>query len=187
MEAETISHEVRDNAFAPLRRWQLAPDALLLCSSAPESGPKREHLPHRLPYTEITGLQARFDPSRLDGERHHLVIRAKAGWRIAIPSTHYLGFGRFEDRAASFHPFAAALADRVRAANPKVSLQAGVTWPAYLGQMAALLAAITLLLYVLDLTGGESPAGAWLKGALMLGTLGIALRWFWRNRPRRID
>lgn len=187
METETISHEVRDNAFAPLRCWQLAPDALLLRSSAPPSGPKREHLPRRLPYAEITGLQARFDPSRLDAERHHLVIRAKGGWRIAIPSTHYLGFGRFEDRAASFYPFAAALTDRARAANPAIDLQAGVTWPAYLGQMAALLAAIALLAHVLDLTGGESTASAWLKAAFLLGSLGLALRWFWRNRPRQID
>lgn len=187
MDEAEIAHEVRNNAFTPLRRWSLGPDALLLASGAPETGPKREHLPHRLPYAEITGIEARFDPSRIDTERHHLVIRARGGWRIAIPSTHYLGFAHFENRAASFYPFAAALTDRVRAANPGLALQAGLTWPAYLGQAALLFGALAFLAWSLDVTGGATTTGFWVKGAVIVGSLGLLGRWFWRNRPRRVD
>ncbi|PWR20500.1 hypothetical protein [Zavarzinia compransoris] len=186
-EQPTITHAVRNSVLDPLRRWSLGPDALLLASEAPESGPKREHLPRCLPYAEITGIQVRFDPTRIDAERHHLVIRAKGGWRIAIPSTHYRGFADFEDRGSSFYPFAAALTDLVRAANPKAGLQAGMTWPSYLGQLGLVVIAFAFLLYILDVTGAAVTADLWIKGILILASLGLLLRWAVRNRPRKVE
>ncbi|MDD3444453.1 MAG: hypothetical protein PHS60_03525 [Zavarzinia sp.] len=180
------THEARHGVHDIVRRWTVGPDALLRVSDAPGTGPKRDHLPARIPYAEVESLEVIFDPTRFDRTRHRCIIHAKGGWKISIPSTFYRGFADFEDRGASFYPFVAALAGKVREATPRARIRAGLTWPAFLLQFGGPATVFLLMLLVLDMTGGATTTSFWLKGAAIIGSLGLLCRYAIRNLPRSV-
>ena len=123
------------------------------------------------------------------------VIRPRRGRAIVLSSNHFVGLGRFEDRSATFRPFADALIARLGSVNPGARLLAGMppalwwTWVVLLVGVA-LIAPVFLVVIVQEMVAGRPLQLPALVSCLIV--LGTALsivsyaRVLRRNRPRRL-
>src|SRR4051794_14750951 len=91
-----IVHIVRANILENTVTWRLGPVGLE-CEDS--SSPDR-----CLPYGEIGSLRISYRPSRFDSARYRCEVNPTAGGMLTILSTHYVGIGDFEDRAATYSP-----------------------------------------------------------------------------------
>jgi hypothetical protein len=122
------------------------------------------------------------------------VIRPRRGRAIVLSSKHFIGFGRFDDRSATFRPFVDTLLARLGSAHPGARLLAGMppalwwTWVALLAAVA-LVTPVFIVVIVQELIAGrvlQMPAV--LSSLIVFGAaLGIVsyARVLRRNRPRR--
>jgi hypothetical protein len=97
------------------------------------------------------------------------IVRARQGGGLVIPSQHFVGLGRFEDRGAAFTPFATALARRVHAANPEARLLTGLPpglW--WLWAFVLLLTVLVALGALAVLIAAFGAGGPWLDGFVAL-------------------
>jgi hypothetical protein len=91
-----------------------------------------------------------------------------------IPSHHFAGFGRVEDRTATYAPFVRALTERVAAHAPQARFIAGSTglWITWL--LIGVGALVVLALMAVILAGGEFIAAGGIPALLVL-IVGIPL------------
>jgi hypothetical protein len=124
------------------------------------------------------------------------VIRPARGRAIVLSSSNLLGFGRFEDRSASYEPFVGKLIQAAGAANPKTIFIAGMPMALWLSwlfilAMAAVIAPLALILIVVMLLGGHAPPVGLIVSAIVLLSVltGIVqlIRMLRKNWPRAYD
>src|SRR5207253_11409381 len=85
-----LIHRVRPNILSAEKEYRLEPEALTRSSGSPEVD--------RLPYGGIEGIRLEAVPSGI-GRQRRCVVGARAGSRWVLPSGHYAGLGRLEDRS----------------------------------------------------------------------------------------
>ena len=157
--------------------WIVEPDAL--ACRRPDGAVAR------LPWREITAVRTAYAPTRRKRWRYLLALNASGGRSLTIDSGHYRGVGDFEDRRASFTPFAHACIAAVAHATPNARASVGATPLAYGLQLLfalAMLALLTLVLIALP-----TPLGPliWIKLALIVAAMPVFLLWTVKSRPRR--
>lgn len=138
-----------------------------------------------LPWAEVVGVRTAYAPTRWKTWRHLLALKASGGRSLIIDSAHFRGVGDFEDRRASFTPFAHACIEAVARASPGARATVGATPLAYAAQLLfalAMLALLALVLIALPLPLGPL---IWLKLALLAAAVPVALLWTVKSRPRR--
>jgi hypothetical protein len=123
-------------------------------------------------------------------------ILFRDGRKIALSNLHFLGFGRFEDRSATYVPFVRALIGNVAARYPQTPVFAGMppswwwSWFLTLAVLAFVLSALALLAGIglaLDRQLTWSTAGViFVLAILAIGPVRY-LRYLWRHRPYRLD
>ncbi|MBL8900608.1 MAG: hypothetical protein JNM84_23455, partial [Planctomycetes bacterium] len=159
---ELVRHSVRASIAKVETSYELQDDALLLAAGAEVE---------RLPFAEIARVRLFQAPSmryRGMGDASYggcelLVIETRDRRKFAITSKHFVKLGVFEDRAATFGPFGAALLRRVREGNPQAELVRGFSaglWWFYLG--ALLLLVICMLFGVLMVFSAATGGGTWI-------------------------
>lgn len=137
-----------------------------------------------MPLSEITSIQARFDPTRFDRDRYRCDLRGANGARMSIFSTHYVSPRTFDDRRDQYRAFVSALALRVQSTRPSVKLRTGLSWPSYLLQHGLLLAALIVLTTMLGIAGLPPFGLIWVKLAIIATYAGTMLRYVWVNFPK---
>ncbi len=124
------------------------------------------------------------------------VIRPMRGRAIILSSSNFLGFGRFEDRGASYEPFVGKLIEAAGAANSKTIFIAGMPMALWLSwlfilAMAVVIAPLAAILIVIMLLGGHAPPiGLIVSAIVVLSVLtGIMplIRVLRKNWPRAYD
>ncbi len=204
--ATDLTFSARRSALEPCLSWRLTEDALL-CERDPEpaatpvrSGisltlrallprlhtPPADRWPERILFDEIAFIQTRFDPTRFDPNRYRCDLRAESGAHISIFSTHYVRFGVFENRGDQYGPFVSNLVLRVQRTRPSVTLTTGLSWPSYLLQHGFLLLSLFALITLLGAAGFPLLGQFWVKLAIIVTYVGVALRHAWINIPRTL-
>jgi hypothetical protein len=172
--------------------WRLTPDALELrggpldLQDSQAAGPDGTM---RFAYRDIVLVRLYYAATEYNAVRYSCALRMRRRMHIGpdleIQSTHYIGIGSFEDRAATYVPFVRALIARVAVANPSARFRAGVNpvryWLAYI----VLLVALAVLAVMLSESWGDS---LWIKLAIFLLFIPIpiahAMGWGRKNWPR---
>jgi hypothetical protein len=175
-----VAHSARKSIFDTEAVWRLGPDALEIAGGAGTPGAATQ-----FPYVTVRELRLSFDPTRFDTNRYRCDLRFASGAALTIYSTHYVGVGEFEDRAATYGPLVRELIARVAAANPACSFKAGKTLGSYWGELIFLLAMVLLLAFVLGLVGGVSlSALVVIKLGIIAVFVPIMISYARKNRPR---
>lgn len=166
-------YRLRRHALEDECRWQLAADALEC-----HAGNGRVQ---RWPYAALREVRLQYDPTRFNPDNYVCLLTLADGGSLRLPSTHYLGVGRFESRAGSYRPFIAALTARVAAASPGCRFAAGPRPARYWGGQLLQFAALLLLAVVIGVSGTVPPLFL-----LMLVVIYLPLAWHYgrRNRPQ---
>jgi hypothetical protein len=159
---EPVRHSVRASIAKVETSYELQDDALLLVAGSEVE---------RLPFAEIARVRLFQAPSmryRGMGDASYggcemLVIETGDRRKFSITSKHCVKLGVFEDRAATFGPFAAALLRRVHESNPRAALVRGFSrglWLFYFG--ALLLMVLCMLFGVLMVISAATGGGTWI-------------------------
>jgi hypothetical protein len=124
--APDLSYQCRSSILNSERIWYLTSDALV-----------RKGVPdRRLHFTDMRRISLfgvpgmRYRGSQFTPAGGACRVKPKHGPAMSLSSTHFLGFGRFEDRSQAYRPFVDALVQRAAAANPDIAIRLG--WPAWL-------------------------------------------------------
>jgi hypothetical protein len=157
--------------------WSAEPDAL--ACRRPDGGEAR------LPWREIVAVRTAYAPTRWKTWRHVLALTASGGRSLTIDSAHFRGVGDFEDRRASFTPFARACIEAVAREAPNARASVGATPLAYGAQLLFVLAMLALLGLVLIAL--PTPLGPLIVVKLALLALAMPFFFLWtvKSRPRR--
>ena len=194
--------------FQTEARWRLAADALEREGGEPANAPWYAHALRvflriiwpwtgvtiepggaaRFPYASIKELRLSYDPTRFDTRRHRCDVRLSDGERATLWSTHFAGVADFEDRAATYTPFARALVARAAASNPACAFRAGTRPLFYWSGQLFLLAMAVAAIWVIALVGGSALSEVtWAKIFVVLGLIPLAFNYARKNRPRVFD
>jgi hypothetical protein len=124
------------------------------------------------------------------------VVWPRRGRAVIVPSNHFVGVGRFEDRSASFRPFVEVLVRRIAAANRETRFMFGMPpalwwfWVLLLVAVA-LLAPLAVVMIATELAHGHGvpPQALVPLGIVFVVFLGLFgyIRQLRRNRPRRFE
>jgi hypothetical protein len=144
--------------------------------------------PARFPCADISEVRLSFDPTRFDTRRHRCDIRMDEGKCATLWSTHFVSVAEFEDRAASYTPLVRALIAHVAATNPRSAFRAGKRPLIYWAEQVFLVVMAAAVVWVLALVGGSDLSEVtWVKLALVVAFIPLALRYARKNRPRRFE
>jgi hypothetical protein len=188
-----IVFSARRSELEPCLCWRLTGDALICERGAmPKSllswmrVSSLDQWPPAVPLHDIVSIRLRFDPTRFASNRFRCDLQSGNGARISIFSTHYAGFGEFEDRGDQYAVFTKALILRVQELRPSLNLEGGVSWASYLVQHGLLLLALIALVTMLGIAGVPMFGATWVKFAIVLTYIGLAVRYAWINIPRSL-
>ena len=119
-----------------------------------------------------------------------------AGPRIWLPSASFMGFGRAEDRRASFRPFVQALSLAIAAqpAAPGITFVKGNNWSAYGSLALLILLAVMAVLLAFGMAGSMMEgrglgAASWviLPAVIVVWAARMVWRIWRRNRQHLFD
>lgn len=144
----------------------------------------RKGVTQSIPLSSIQDIRIACDPTSADDARHWCKIRLATGDTLMVVSTHFRGFGDFEDRSATYTPFVRALIAGATRHNPLCTLHAGIYRLRHMMEVTFLAGAVLFLAVVLLLTG----MSFWmllLTGLMLVSATAPALQSYWtKNRPR---
>ncbi len=174
---EAPQYSVRRRAFEKERRWTLDDKGLAW---------QAEDAAGHLDFAAIASIRLEYGATRADFARYNCHVTGRTG-AYTIVSTHFDSPGSFSDRRDTFAPFVRALVARTAAANPQCRFHAGVS-PARFWLTVLFLFAALAIAAVAALSLGVPPLWyLYLKIAVIIALLPVALVWIKRNRPRRFD
>jgi hypothetical protein len=178
--AGEVVHAFRPTIFARERTFRLGDDALVVEDGATT---------RTIPLASVVAVRIYKQPGGGMGPAiRRAIVTLAGGETLVVQSSHYLGFARIEDRAASYRAFAAALVERVLRANPSARITVGHSWLAWSLWLALLVGAIAVLaLGAILLVQREFPLAA----LLYIGIVAAFVPTMWRvvrdSRPRAGD
>lgn len=163
------------------REWRVEDEAL---TTRGVSGKLR-----RLAWREVGCIRICSAPTLLKPHRHVFEIQPRRGPKIVIDNTHFLGFGRYEDRSESFTPFVRAAIDRLIAVNPQARALIGETPKRYFFLLLGGLIGFGALAFAIATV--PTPLDAFsatplLKLLVILGMLPVFTRWVLGAMPRGV-
>lgn len=174
-----VSYSKRENAFEKGEHiWRAEDDCLVWTRPGGDS--------LTLLWKDVGAVRAAFAPTEWKSWRHVFELTTRKGATLVIDNAHFRSVGHFEDRSASFTPFALACVDRVAALAPDARARIGAGPLNYYGQLAFALGMMALLAFVLFTL--PTPSGGLLavKLALVAAMLPVAAAWAVRSRPRTV-
>jgi hypothetical protein len=136
-------------------------------------------------WADVTSIRAAFAPTKWKAWRHLIEIDTRQGQRLTIDNAHFKGVGDFEDRSASFTPFALACVARIAEAAPEAGGWLGASRGAYVGQLAFVFGMLALLIFVLVALPTSLGVVVIAKLVLIVVSLPTAIAWAIKARPRR--
>lgn len=177
-----IAYSKRDNVFSKVEReWRVEPDALVMRD---EEG--RET---RLLWKDVSVVRMQYAPTRIKMERYLFQIKGKRGPQFSIDNMHYAGFADFQERSATYTPFARAVLDKVKEQAPNAAVYLGASPASYIAQVAfvgiafAAFASLFLIIPVFEVMSDVS----WMKFVIVLLALPFFFRWVYTAYPRKAD
>ncbi len=174
--SETIEYLVRRHAFEKEHRWSLD-DTGLAWQAEDASG--------RLDYAAIASIRLEYGATRADFARYRCLVAGRNGEAQIIVSTHFDSLGSFSDRRGTYLPFVRTLIARTAAANPLCRFQAGVSPMRFWLTLFLLFLSLAVLAIAALSLGVPVLWYLYLKIAVIIALLPVALVWIKRNRPRR--
>lgn len=178
--AGEVVHAFRPTIFSRERTFRLRDDALVVDDGA---------APRTIPLANVAAVRIYRQPGGGMGPAiRRAVVTLVGGDTLVVQSSHYLGFARIEDRAASYRALVGALVERVARANPAARVTVGHSWLAWSLWLALLVGAIAVLaLGAIVLVQREFP----LAVLLYVGIVAAFVPTMWRvvrdSRPRAGD
>ncbi|MBI1407413.1 MAG: hypothetical protein GC145_14975 [Caulobacter sp.] len=174
----TTTYAKRETVFERgEHQWRVEPQALVWIQPGGES--------LTILWRDVTSLRAAFAPTKWKPWRHLIEIRTRQGRRLTIDNSHFRKAGDFEDRSASFRPFALAVIERVGAAAPEARGWVGASPGGYAGQLLFMVLGLGAMILVLIALPLPLPGVVLIKLALIAVSLPTAALWAIRARPRQ--
>jgi hypothetical protein len=174
----TVAYSKRETIFETTEhQWRVDPAALVWTRPGGES--------LTLLWRDVTAFRAAFGPTKWKSWRHLIEIRSRQGQRLTIDNGHIKGVGDFEDRSATFTPFALACLARIAAESPAARGSIGSSPGAYAAQLIFMGLGLGLALLVLIALPVPLGALVLVKLLLIIVSLPVAVLWAVRARPRR--
>lgn len=150
---------------------------------------QEEDKPARMiPFSSIIRLQPKFDPTRVQLNRHIMQVYTHNGQVIKIASMTYKGISDFADQAADYASFIHALHDKLATANPSVEFKKGITQLGYMASVGVLVFLILLLVIAVGfILTGTVNAIIVIKLLFLLYFIPTLIGYLRRNKPQVYD
>jgi hypothetical protein len=177
---DDVVHAFRPTIFSRERGFRLGADTLVV-----DDGNNSR----TIPLAQVAGIRVYKQPGGgLGPAIRRAIVRLADGATLVVQNTHYLGFARIEDRAASYRAFVAALVERVVRANPDARVTVGHSWLAWSIWLALLVAALAVLaLGAILLASRDFPLAAVLYVGIVVAFVPTMWRVVRDSRPRASD
>jgi hypothetical protein len=141
MTTDTPTYQFRAGLHRKERTYRLTPDALAWSDSGGSGS---------VPYSDMQTIRVYTSPGvanptgagELLPEFQGCIVSSGHNGTHSLTTNHYVSLGNFEDRSATFKPFAAALVQHVTAANPATVFIGGLPMTSWLA--GAIVTAISI-------------------------------------------
>jgi hypothetical protein len=170
----TLSHSVRRSMLEPDRTWRVA-DGALRWDDAAGGG--------EIPLERVEQVRLAWEASRVDLNRYACHVQG-AGRDVVIVSTHWAGFGRFDDRRTTYAALVRALVVATAPARPDARFRCGASGLMYALNVIVGAAGVSLLAVVMMVIPVPLDPFLVLRFGLLAVLIPLAALWAWRNRPR---
>lgn len=173
-----MTYTQRLHQFTKSRSWEIRQDGLSFVEENDREG--------LIPWTSITAIRLRFEPSRAETRRY--AMRIKAGVEYTITNVNYRGIMDFEEQSAEFAEFVHELHNMLSQKNPSVVYRSGSTLPAYIANVLLSVFVLLILLVIgyIFLRSGLYGIVA-VKTVIILFYIPTMLVLLKKNRPRPYD
>lgn len=179
MTEEPLTYRLRPRPFGHEVTFRLDPRTLFV-----DSGRRQEDIP----YARIEKIRLTYEPGNVSWHGFRARLTLTDGRTLRFGNLSWKSYVEAERRDADYRSFVAGLLDKVRAANPRVTLVAGkptLQWAAVLAGGAAMLAGLGAVAVVALLRQAWGAAGL---VALFLMPLAWQVHAMaTRNRPRAFE
>lgn len=180
MSGAPVCHRSSAHLWAVERTCCVHPDAITWSEPGGARG--------RLEYARLRRVQLRNPPGMGVPSIGLVDLHPVRGPRLRVSSAHFLGFGRIEDRAASYRDFVLALHEALMPHAAAIRFRAGSTW-AGLSALLLVMAVWALLMLFGIVALFSGGLDGWLALTLLpLVPPGLLIwRHLVRHWPRRYD
>lgn len=141
-----------------------------------------------IPYSQIKQVKPKFDPTRVQLNRHVIDVQLTNGRSYKIASMSYQGISDFTDQAAQYSRFIKAFHERLAHANQTLQYKKGISQLGYVASVGMLVFLILLLIVAVGfILTGTVNAVILIKFVLLIIFIPTLLKYIRRNKPGTYD
>lgn len=139
-----------------------------------------------LKWSDVHFVQVRYNPTSLKRWLHMTRI-VSTNALMVLDNSHFVGFGDFEDRSATYTPLMRKALERIAVAAPNADIRVGSDSTAYVAQILLILVAFSALAFVILTLPVPVPLTFSISVKLLIIATGLPFLWRWikTNRPRK--
>ncbi len=139
-------------------------------------------------YSQIKQVKPRFDPTRVQRNRHVLEVTLNNGRTYKIASMTYKGINDFEDQAEQYSLFIQAFHERLANANTTVAYQKGISGLGYAASVGVLVFLFLLLIVAIGfMATGTINLIIIAKFVLLIFFIPTLIGYLKKNKPSTYD
>ncbi|MAX27252.1 MAG: hypothetical protein CMJ19_22375 [Phycisphaeraceae bacterium] len=139
-------------------------------------------------YSQIKQVKPKFDPTRVQRNRHVFDVHLNNGRTYKIASMTYKGINDFEDQAEQYTLFIKAFHERLANANTTVTYRKGISGLGYVASVGMLVFLFLLLIVAIGfMVTGTFNMIILAKFVLLLFFIPTLIRYLKKNKPSTYD
>lgn len=173
-----LTYSKRKNLFEKgEREWRLEDKALVARDT--------KGAEQRYPFDQVKSVRLSFTPTNNTPFRHVTIIGMKDGRKVEFDNVHFAGVATFEDRSATYTPFARETVERIAKYSPTAEAHQGAPMGGYIGLIVLMVLVFAVLgLALLIVPVGDWSGIVWVKIGILLLFLPMLWQWVRKARPR---
>lgn len=169
-----IAYRFRKSTFEKEKTFSLLPNGLSI---------QEEQLPEKvIAYSSIRSIRLCYMPDRMRTNNYQCHIETDKD-KLQLMSWSYVSLANFKEDKENYRALVLELIARVHAANPRVLLLSGRPRGAYYGSIFFMAVAFIVLAILFSKLGASISGLSWLKLALLLLMIPLAISYIKKNKP----